>query len=75
MSAETSRKFAWLGQTKALHSLPFAACDRVTLEITMAKSEDEFSEETREVIKQGRLEMAKRGITLVRHPHYRTTIQ
>lgn len=64
MSAETSRKFAWLGQTEALNSLPFAAYDRITFEVTMAKSEDEFSEETREVIKQGRLEMAERGITL-----------
>jgi hypothetical protein len=64
MSAETSKKFAWLGQAKALHSLSFEANHRVTLEITMAKSEDDFSEETREVIKQGRLEMAERGLTL-----------
>ena len=64
MSAETSRKFAWLGRTMVLDRLPAAKATRVLDEILDAKSEKDFSEETREVIKQGRQEMAERGVTL-----------
>jgi hypothetical protein len=44
--------------------LPAAKATRVLDEILDAKSEKDFSDETREVIKQGRREMAERGVTL-----------
>ena len=61
MSAETSRKFAWLGNTDALHDLPRAAQDRVTGQINHVESEKDFTAETLAVIKQGEQEMKDRG--------------
>ncbi len=61
MSAETSRKFAWLGKTGALGDLPYDAFERVARELTLAESEKDFTAETLAVIKQGEQEMKDRG--------------
>ena len=61
MSAETSRKFAWLANTRALGDLPYDAFERVARELTLAESEKDFTAETLAVIKQGEQEMKDRG--------------
>jgi hypothetical protein len=61
MSAETSRKFAWLGKTRALRDLTNDAFNRVTGQINHAESEKDFTAETLAVIKQGEQEMKDRG--------------
>jgi hypothetical protein len=61
VSVETSRKFAWLGGTTTLSRLPFEVFDRVAANITLAKNESEFTDETRAIIEQAREEMAGKG--------------
>lgn len=60
MSAETSRKFSWLANTRALADLARDAQDRVTRQINHVESEKDFTAETLAVIKNGEKEMKDR---------------
>ena len=57
MSVETSRKFSWLANTRALADLPRTVQDRVTRQINHVETEKDFTAETLAVIKNGEQEM------------------